>query len=294
MDWLIYSGIMFVFSISYYLILRSLQRQGMPSAVNMLMMFLPAVPLYIIIILAEKINLVLSLWHLSIIFIATYLFSYLGNIYSLKGIKEAPNSGYSLIIQKSYAVYTTFAAALLFGSVINAKTVIAILVIIIFSGFILIEKQAPKGSLGKAVSRSWILPTFMAFFLFGNLTLVSKWLLEQGITPIVRGFYLNIFVTGMYAINLFSEIKYKGLVVPKINGKQYVQLILLGISCGAFNLAMQYAFNVTPNIGIVSIINTASITPITVFSAILFKESLNLQKIVGIIGVSVGLAILVI
>ena len=68
--------------------------------------------------------------------------------------------------------------------------------------------------------------------------------------------------------------------------------VSIGISNGFFNLATQFAFKTSPNIGYVNIINTASITAITLLSTIFFKDKLTLEKIIGVIGVTLGLILL--
>lgn len=68
----------------------------------------------------------------------------------------------------------------------------------------------------------------------------------------------------------------------------------MGITTGLFNLTMQYAYEYTPNVGYVNIINTASIGAITVLSAILFREKLGMNKLIGVLGVTAGIILLII
>jgi len=75
--------------------------------------------------------------------------------------------------------------------------------IIAFSALILIDKKSQN----RREQLNWIIPTFLAFFCFGSLALFSKWLLMRGVDPIVRAFYVNLFVSTMYAINLYRNRK---------------------------------------------------------------------------------------
>jgi uncharacterized membrane protein len=71
-------------------------------------------------------------------------------------------------------------------------------------------------------------------------------------------------------------------------------LILLGIGLSqvGFNLFMQYAYKAAPNIGYVVAFNTSSIMSVTLLSAIFFKDKLTRNKLLGVVGVLVGLLIL--
>lgn len=292
MEWIIYSSFMFCFSILQYLILRKLQKEGVPAIINNLMLFLPGVPLLLMILLFAGKSLLLSLPILIFILVITYLFSYLGNINSVKGIQNAPNSGYSLIIQKSYAIYTTFAAAILFASPITVKSLLAIAIVLGFAILILFEK--PKQGDKFNFDKKWIVPSLLAFFLFGNLALASKWLLNQGIDPIVRTFYVGLFVSIMYSYTTIKDFKKKKFVMPKLKPMLIIMMFVMGASNALFNAFMQLAMDKAPNIGLVNIVITASIVPITLLSVVFFKEKLNLQKIIGMIGVLIGVILLVI
>jgi hypothetical protein len=79
-------------------------------------------------------------------FVQGIFFSYLGNVFSLKGIEYSPNPGYSLIISKSYVVFTAIASIFIFSAPLTMKSVIAILLIvlfIIFAGGALLSQYLP-------------------------------------------------------------------------------------------------------------------------------------------------------
>lgn len=291
MNWIVFSALMFMFSILQYLVLRKLQKLEIPNIINNIALFLPAVPVLVIVAISMGRSFLLSWEVLAYIVAMTFLFSYLGNIFSLRGIKNAPNSGYSLIIQKSYAIYTTFAAVILFGSEVDLKSIIAILVVIGFSVLIMVDKNG-KGD-NRVDNKKWIIPSLLAFFLFGNLVLASKWLLVNGVDPVVRTAYGFAIVAILYGLTAVKEYKGKKSFDIKWSKLIIFLLIIMGVSNGLFNMFMQFALDTAPNIGYVNIINTASIMPITLLSVLIFKESLSIQKIIGIVGVTLGIIILV-
>ena len=108
--------------------------------------------------------------------LSAILFSYLGNVFSLASVNLAPNPGYSLIISKSYVVYTTIVSIFLFNSSLSAKNAFATLLIIIFSGLIMIQIKEIKR---KSENRKWLIYSLGAFFAWGNLALASKYLINQ-------------------------------------------------------------------------------------------------------------------
>ncbi|MCA9369421.1 hypothetical protein KC721_03915, partial [Candidatus Woesebacteria bacterium] len=73
---------------------------------------------------------------------------------------------------------------------------------------------------------------------------------------------------------------------------QLSTLLWIGVFGASFNYFMQVGFDLAPNVGFVNAANAASISLLTLLSAVLFKDELTLKKMVGIIGVTVGLVIL--
>lgn len=102
MTWIIASLIMFISSVIMYLLVRKSQLVKINNRLINIAMFLIPCLLYIPLSYYQHLTFLLSLKHLLIIFIASFFFSYLANVFSLTSIKLAPNPGYSLIISKSY------------------------------------------------------------------------------------------------------------------------------------------------------------------------------------------------
>lgn len=219
-----------------------------------------------------------------LIFVQGIFFSYLGNVFSLKGIEYAPNPGYSLIISKSYVVFTAIASIFIFSAPLSMKSVIAILLIVLFSAVITIDKDKSRTTSNKL----WFPYTMGAFFCWGFLALSSKFLLNIGV-PILTRLILSMVVTTML---IFGEIIYKKVEWKNVSRNQLITLFLIGIFGASFNYFMQVGFNLAPNVGYVNAANAASISLLTLMSFFLFKDELTLKKMIGIFGVTAGLLLL--
>ena len=69
-------------------------------------------------------------------------------------------------------------------------------------------------------------------------------------------------------------------------------LLAVGLLGASFNYFMQVGFTLAPNVGYVNAANAASISLLSIMSAVIFKDELTLKKMIGIAGVTVGLFIL--
>lgn len=218
-----------------------------------------------------------------IILIQGIFFSYLGNVFSLKGIQQAPNPGYSLIISKSYVVFTSIASIFLFGASLTLRSSIAIVLIVAFSALIMVSKTSVKKQ--ESSSNLWLLYTFGAFFCWGMLALSSKYLLNIGVPILIRLLYTMIIVT----VLIFGEIFFKKIHFTAISREQLCTLLAIGIFGSALNYFMQVGFSLAPNVGYVNAVNASSISLLTVFSALIFQDELSWKKMIGIFGVTAGL-----
>lgn len=283
MNWIIASLILFFSSVALYLFVRKSQLLEVPTAFNNLAMFALPSMIYLAVNLFQGNSLALSSIRFLLILFSAFFFSYLGGIFSLVSMKEAPNPGYSLIISKSYVTFTTIAAIPLFGSAITLKNAVAIIFILIFSALIMITKSGKK----KVEGKKWLLYSFGAYFAWGFLALMSKYLLDQGINVMVYIFYLTLFVSLM----ILTEIKTKKVKLT-FNPGIIKTLILIGIFSMSFNLFIQIGYIYAPNPGYINAVNASSISLVTLASAYFFKDELTLRKIIGVFGVTGGLILL--
>lgn len=163
MNWIIASLLMFISSVALYLCVRKSNALKTPQQLNNLAMFLIPVIVYLVLIVRTPTNFLLTPFQYLLIVVQGIFFSYLGNMFSLKGIEYAPNPGYSLIISKSYVVFTAVASIFIFSAPLTMSSVIAIALIILFSALITIDKDKNKSTSNKL----WFPYTMGAFFCWG-------------------------------------------------------------------------------------------------------------------------------
>jgi len=284
MNWIIASLLMFVSSVALYLCVRKSNSLKTPQQLNNLAMFLIPVLVYLLLTAGTPTNFSLTPLAFLVIIVQGIFFSYLGNVFSLKGIEYAPNPGYSLIISKSYVVFTAIASIFIFSAPLTIQSVIAIILIILFSALITIDKDKDRTTFNTL----WFPYTMGAFFCWGFLALSSKYLLNIGV-PILARLILTMLVV---TVLILVEIKVKKINIFHITKPQLVTLIFIGIFGASFNYYMQVAFNLAPNVGYVNATNAASISLLTLVSAFFFKDELTVKKMIGIIGVTAGLLLL--
>ncbi len=284
MNWIIASLIMFISSVALYLCVRKSNTLKTPQQLNNLAMFLIPVLVYITLAASTPTSFTLTPFEYVLIIVQGIFFSYLGNVFSLKGMESSPNPGYSLIISKSYVVFTAIASIFIFSAPLTMKSVIAIALIILFSAVISID----KGKSRTTSNRLWLPYTMGAFFCWGFLALSSKYLLNVGV-PILTRLILSMLVV---TVLIFGEIILKKIQWKKVTKDQLKTLLLIGIFGSSFNYFMQVGFNLAPNVGFVNATNAASISLLTLLSAFFFKDELTLKKMIGIFGVTAGLLLL--
>jgi len=289
--WIIYTGLMFVTSVVFYLLSRKLQIQNVNN--KLITYTFGALPLPTILIynLATGQGLSAPLDMILLMGLAAIFFSYLGFKFSTDATKLSPNPGFSLIIQKSYAPYTTLMGVLLFSQEITLKGIIAIAVIILFTIIMLTgEPQAAVSKGQTTVKNKWIIYSFTALFLFGSLSITGKYFTNQGIAPSVVAFYSFLFNFIAYTIDYRKILNRNEF--QKITKHQIFILLIIGVLVGLWNVFVYSALKLAPNIGYVNIINASSNVAVTLFAAWIFKDGLSLRKIIGVIGVVAGLIVL--
>lgn len=284
MNWILASVLMFLSSVALYLCVRKSNALKTPQQLNNLAMFLIPVVVYVVLAARTPTNFSLTPFEFLIILVQGIFFSYLGNVFSLKGIELAPNPGYSLIISKSYVAFTAIASIFLFSAPLTMRSVIAITLIIVFSALITIDKEKDRTT----SHASWFTYTMGAFFCWGFLALSSKYLLNMGV-PILTRLILSFVVT---TVLILGEIGYKKVEWKGLSKEQLVTLVLIGVFGASFNYYMQVAFNLAPNVGFVNATNAGSISLLTLLSFIFFKDELTVKKMIGIGGVTAGLLLL--
>jgi drug/metabolite transporter (DMT)-like permease len=284
MNWIIASLLMFFSSVALYLCVRKSNALKTPQQLNNLAMFLIPLFVYMVLAVGSPTSFTLKPFEYLLILIQSIFFSYLGNVLSLKGIEYAPNPGYSLIISKSYVVFTAIASIFIFSAPLTIRTAIAIVLIILFSALITIDKGKDRAT----SNTLWLPYTIGAFFCWGFLAISSKYLLNLGVPILTRLIFSMVIVS----VLIFGEMLYKKIEWRKLSRDQLVTLFSIGIFGASFNYFMQVGFNLAPNVGFVNATNAASISLLTLMSSIFFKDELTVKKMVGVFGVTTGLLLL--
>lgn len=286
MTWTFYAGMMFIASVVNYLFVRkSSLLKVSNSLVNLAMFGIPLIA-FLIMGIVEKVPIVLTWWFIPLLVIIAVGFSYIGNKASLRAIDLAPNPGYSLVLSKSYVLFTTLVAALFMGAEFTWRNAIAILIIVGFSVPIMVTRGGEK----KAKHRTWILLSFVSFFAWGFLSLSSKWLFTMGLNPMTFLIYLYVIV----AVCIIAIDRVKISQVKQVSASGKWALLAIGVASTFFNLGQFEGINLAPNVGYINAINAASIAAVTIFAVILFKDNLTWAKGVGVLGVTTGLILLLV
>lgn len=144
MNWVAYSLLMFFSSVALYLCVRKSSLAKVPTALTNLAMF--AIPLmaYTILGASSNTDFSISAWHVVVLVVAAVVFAYGGNTASLKAIEVAPNPGYSLVLSKSYVLFTAIVAVVLLGQGLSWREAIAIVLIVAFSALIMVTPKFAK------------------------------------------------------------------------------------------------------------------------------------------------------
>lgn len=286
MNWILAAFLMFSCSVGAYLLNRKAMLMGMPFTLQNLSSFLIPLFLYLPLAYTSGTSMAVSPSALIMLVASAIFFSYAGSKFSLYSIKYAPNPGYSLILSKSYVIFTSLVAVAFFHSELTLKAISAIGVIILFSSFIMID---PKAKHSSAVRPVWLPLSFGAFFCWGLLAISSKYLVDIGVPIYTR----LIYVEGIVSAIVLVEMKKRGETYGVLSKENKILFILMGVLYAGFYYFMQLAYATAPNIGYVNAINAASIAMVSIGSAVFFHDEFNVRKFIGVIGVIIGLIALV-
>lgn len=209
--------------------------------------------------------------------------SYIGNFASLKGIGLAPNVGYSLTITGANALIGAIGSVLLFDDALSARKLAGILLIIIFSVFVVADKKRHSSDL----SSGWIWFSVISMLCFGMMALASRYVLDSGVNSAL---FLS-YICGIVCILIACELRITNTRF-RIPRSHMMVVIGASISCVIFNLTFFEAFKVAPNVGYVSAVVASSTAAITLAAVPLFGDHLSTRKFVGVVGVLLGLTVM--
>lgn len=280
MNWIIASMLMFCSSIVYYLTIRLGQKKGVTVKEYMAINYpLPTLVFFIMNVVSGG-SFVVPISVIPLILFHGIILEYIGATLSYKAIQAAPNAGYSLVIQKSYAIFTSIAAIFLFGAVLTPWKFLAIISVIIFAAIISIDTKGQH----KAKS-NWFILSLIPFLFFGSNSLVSKYAISFGGATLLS--YIFWLFLLMSVITTFDMLRGKNKVV--ISTSHWKTLALIGISGTSFYYFKNLAQIIAPNVGYVGAINTASNAFVALLAALLYKEHLSWIKFAAVVGIVVGI-----
>ncbi|MBI5019415.1 DMT family transporter [Candidatus Gottesmanbacteria bacterium] len=286
MHWIVAGFLMFASSVITYLLVRAASLRHITGAMQNVAMFV--IPLFVFIPLAfsSGAGLAVTGYQFALLLLSAVLFSYLGSRWSVISLQYAPNPGYSLILSKSYVVFTTIVAVVLFGSEITVRAATAIIFIVAFSALILIDKKKTQVAGVKSV---WLLYALGAFICWGMLAIMSKYLLEIGVPIYTRLVYVIGIACVLFLRDSWSELK----SLHTFTQIDWAIWVGMGVFSGAFNYFTQVGYLVAPNIGYINALNAASIAFVTIGASLLFHDEFSWRKFIGVVGVITGLILLV-
>jgi drug/metabolite transporter (DMT)-like permease len=287
MNWIIASFLMFFSSVFMYLLVRYATKIHISAAMQNLAMFVIPFFVYVVMAYMQHIHIVLTPWEWFIMIVTSVGFSYLGSKFSMDSIILAPNPGYSLIISKSYVVMTTIVSVFAFHQELTIRSVIAILCIVIFSSFIMVDPKIHQQK--EKVKQSWLLYALAAFFCWGLLTLASKYLFTLGVPVIARLLWVVSIASILFAWDSRKELSH----IAKFTKRQLIIFGAIGVLSAMSNYFMQVGILTAPNVGYINAISASSISAVTVGAVLLFHDDFSKRKFLGVIGVTIGLILLV-
>jgi len=286
MNWILVAFLMFAFSVPAYLLIRRATLIGMPLSIQNLACFLVPLLLYIPLAMYSRTPLTVTAYQLIILITSAILFSYLGAKFSLLSMQYAPNPGYSLVISKSYVVFTTLFAIIFFHATLSLQKAIGVAFIVAFSAIIMIDPKKKQSSHTRSI---WLPLAMATFFCWGMLAVVSKYLLDIGVPIYTR----LIYILAIVSVLIVVDMKKERVTITRMSLQQWVLFVGIGVLFTGFNYFMQLGYQVAPNIGYINAINAASIAFVTVGATIFFHDEFNIRKFIGVVGVVIGLIVLV-
>lgn len=274
---------MVVGSVCLYLTVRKSSILKFPTQFNNLAMFLVPLVIYAFLGYVRQVNYNISLNDFLVIFVASVFFSYIASVTSLKSIELAPNPGYSLVISKSYVVFTTLVSFLFLDGEITIRKSVAIILIVLFSGLIAVDPKKTK----EVKSKIWLAYTMYSFFGWGLLTLAIKYLSIHGLSTLTTITYVYALVSLLIVLEIWlKKVKFE------VNKPSIFYFFAIGVFSSLFNYFNFHSLTIAPNVGYVNAINASSISIVTILSIVLFKDEFSYRKLFGVFGVTFGLLLL--
>lgn len=283
--WIIYSLAALVTTVLSTILIRKLHIIGVPFKLQAGIQFILPFLGFLVWSLFKPGFLEVKFMHLVLIFVYAVFFVQLGTILAIKSITLAKNPGYALAVSRINVLIATFASVFLFGSYLSLLTFVATLIVFMFL-LLLPDYSSSKGE----KTNQWFWFALIGGILTSGYALGSKYFILENISFLTRMFYSFLAMSLVAGFDLYiNRVKIKKI---KISSEQIIFLLCSGLSTFLFNIFAQFAFEFAPNPGFVNSFIAASLVPTIFLSAYYFKDELNLKKVIGVVGVFLGLILL--
>jgi hypothetical protein len=273
---------MFASSIVYYLLIKKAQLQKIPEKIYMVANFAVPQLLYVVIVIQSGTSIMISPLLVFYILLFRVSFGYIGSTLSYTAMKNAPNAGYSLVIQKSMAILTTFVDIFLLQGEVSIRKIISIGFVLFCTTVLSIQQNV----IDKKKSYQWVFQSLFVMFCFSMVVLSGKFIIRMGVAVPVFLFWSNGMILLLSIIDYFRIRK---SISYKLTTQHILILFGFGVAVSIFYYSKQIAEVIAPNIGYVNALNAASNAVYTLIVAYLFKDSLSYKKFLAVIGITIGL-----
>jgi uncharacterized membrane protein len=268
----------------FYLLSRKGKQMEIPLPAVLTASFVMSALLAVVLAVANHVPLALPQtvpWG-PFLMIAAIVCSLAGNFSEMRGVFHAPNPGYALAIVKSNAAIVLPFSVVLLGSewsipkAIGAGAVLVAQAVLIY--------QSRKDEVGKDPQARWLVYSAVAFLALAGLTMLNKYVVNQGMDRLVFLAYVVIPAGIVFAVWWIKT-------GWKPNLYQAFLLIATGACSALMNFGLYTGVPIAPNPGYVSAINAASIGTVTLISMAYGERSLI--KMAMVLQIMLGLMLVV-
>lgn len=134
---------------------------------------------------------------------------------------------------------------------------------------------------------NWVLASFLGALSFTAMSIISKHVMNTGVSPLVTVSY----IFGIAFVLLAATAYFRGASVM-VEADQIKWVLLMSFASFAGNLFLFTALRDAPNAGYSTAIRSSSIVFVTVFAWVFLNDSITWLKSLGILFTTIGVAII--
>lgn len=192
----------------------------------------------------------------------------------------------TLILTSSLIIPSLF--GVVFGQTISVWKVLCILILLVFIYFAIPMDEEKKEHTNRKL---WLILTAISFVLTGSLGVMQTVFQSTGYGEETTAFLAVSFLIAS-AGTLGMTLKNREEGTCRFTKKHYLFAVLCGVTTFAMNFINLYLAGVLPTVLFFPMVNGASLIATSVFSVLLFRESLTKRQILGLIGGTVSLILI--